>query len=117
MGYYWLRFRDAADYKYPEIKDSSSTIHYYGLEYRYTPSEKHAWFIRNNNMSSSGSYYDPVSRDSSNDRQKHVLGAGYEYTMKNGGKIGVCVNNVWIRDKHPDKYDGVEVLSWINTSF
>lgn len=118
MGYYWLRFRDAAQYKYPEIKDSSSTIHYYGLEYKYTSSEKHAWFIRSNNMSSSGRYFDPVSKDSSNDRQKHVLGVGYEYTMQNGGKIGALVNNVWMKDKHPDKkYDGVEVLCWINTSF
>lgn len=118
MGYYWLRFRDAAKYKYPEYKDSSSTIHYYGLEYRYSPSEKHAWFVRNNNMSSSGRYFDPVSKASSNDRQKHLLGAGYEFTMKNGGKIGVGFNKYWMKDKNPEKkYHGNEMLVWLNTSF
>lgn len=112
MGYYWLRRRFADKYDYPAgYKGNDSTVHYYGLEYKYAPNERHAWFARSNNMSSTGQYYDPVSGDSSNDRRKHVVGVGYEFNMNTGGKIGVGVNNFWMKDKNPDKkYDGFEVL-------
>lgn len=119
MGYYWLRTNNADSYDYPAGTDSSSSnVHYYGLEYKYSPSERHTWFIRNNNMSSFGDYYDPVTGERISDRRKHVLGVGYDFNMNEAASIGLGMNGYLMKDKDPDKdYDGTEFLLWFNKSF
>lgn len=119
MGYFWLRQSEGNDYYYPGAEgDGTSYVRYYGLEYKYAPSEKHAWYLRSNNMLSTGTYYDPISGERINGRKKHVIGAGYEYNFTPEMEIGVNVNNFWMKDKSPKKdYDGNEVQVWFNASF
>lgn len=119
MGYFWLRQSGGNDYYYPDAEgDGTSYVRYYGLEYKYAPNENHAFYLRSNNMLSTGTYYDPISGERVNGRKKHVVGAGYEYNLNENTEIGVNLNNFWMKDKSPKKdYDGNEVLVWFNASF
>lgn len=119
MGYFWLRQSEGNDYYYPGAEaDGTSYVRYYGLEYKYAPNEKHAWYLRSNNMFSTGTYYDPISGERVNGRKKYVIGAGYEYNFNESTEIGINLNNFWMKDKSPKKdYDGNEVLVWFNASF
>lgn len=119
MGYFWLRQSEGNDYYYPvDEGDGTSYVRYYGLEYKYAPNEKHAFYLRSNNMLSTGVYYDPITGERINGRKKHVLGAGYEYNITPETELGVNLNTFRMKDKSPKKdYDGNEVLVWLNTSF
>lgn len=110
MGYFWLRSKGANS----NSAGSSSTVRYYGLEYKYSVDENRAWFVRNNNMLSTGNYYDPLNNNYEVDgRNKHTLGVGYEINMQEQGRLTIDANYYWLRDKNPrKKYKGIEFAVW-----
>lgn len=115
MGYYWLRSNGANKYYDSSFAGggSSSNVRYYGLEYKYFVNENRSWFIRNNNMLSTGNYYDPISNENIDGREKHTLGIGYEINMQEQGTLTIDANYYWLRDKNPyKKYKGMELAVW-----
>lgn len=116
MGYFWLRDNGSNSYD-NGVKGNGSTVRYYGLEYKYSVDENRAWYIRNNNMLSTGNYYDPINKDEINGREKHTLGVGYEINMQKRGRLAFGVNYYWLNNKNPhNSYKGTEFLAWFSKS-
>lgn len=112
MGYFWLRVNAATTYDDDNV-DSGSDVRYYGLEYKYSLDESRAWYVRNNNMLSTGDYYDPMSDAGISGRDKHTLGIGYEINLREKGIFTVEANYYRMREKRPRReYRGTEFAVW-----
>ncbi len=116
MAYFWVRDSGSNTYyNKPVGGGSGSMVRYYGLEYKYKVDEKRAWYIRNNNMLSTGTYYDVLTGETINGRKKHTLGVGYEIKLGTDEKLSFNADYFWMKDKDTSEdYKGAEFLVFYN---
>lgn len=116
MAYFWVRDSGSNTYyNAPFSGGSGSMVRYYGLEYKYKVDEQRAWFIRNNNMLSTGTYHDVLTGETINGRKKHTLGVGYEIKLGTDETLSLSADYFWMKDKDTEKdYDGAEFIVFYN---
>lgn len=116
MAYFWVRDSGSNTYyNRPDSGGSGSMVRYYGLEYKYKVDEKRAWFVRNNNMLSTGTYNDVLTGETINGRKKHTLGVGYEIKLASDETLSFNAEYFWMKDKDTSEdYKGAEFLVFYN---
>lgn len=116
MAYFWVRDTGSNTY-YDSSRSSSggSMVRYYGLEYRFKLDENRAWFVRNNNMLSTGTYHNVLTGETVNGRKKHTLGIGYEVKLTKEETLTLSADYFWMKDKDTDEdYNGAEFIVFYN---
>lgn len=119
MAYFWVRENGSNTYYTPPFSSGGgkSRVRYYGLEYKFKLDENCAWFIRNNNMLSTGTYNDVLTGETINGRKKHTLGVGYKIKLASDETLSLNADYFWMKDKDTGKdYDGAEFMVFYNRS-
>ena len=119
MAYFWVRENGSNTYYTPPFSSGGgkSRVRYYGLEYKFKLDENRAWFIRNNNMLSTGTYNDVLTGETINGRKKHTLGVGYKIKLASDETLSLNADYFWMKDKDTGKdYDGAEFMVFYNRS-
>ena len=119
MAYFWVRENGSNTYYTPPFSNGGgkSRVRYYGLEYKFKLDENRAWFIRNNNMLSTGTYNDVLTGETINGRKKHTLGVGYKIKLVSDETLSLNADYFWMKDKDTGKdYDGAEFTVFYNRS-
>lgn len=119
MAYFWVRENGSNTYYTPPFSSGGgkSRVRYYGLEYKFKLDENRAWFIRNNNMLSTGTYNDVLTGETINGREKHTLGVGYKIKLASDETLSLNADYFWMKDKDTGKdYDGAEFMVFYNRS-
>jgi len=117
MAYFWVRENGSNTYYTPPYSSGGgkSRVRYYGLEYKFKLDENRAWFIRNNNMLSTGTYNDVLTGETINGRKKHTLGVGYTIKLASDETLSLNADYFWMKDKDTGKdYDGAEFIVFYN---
>ena len=117
MAYFWVRENGSNTYYTPPFSSGGgkSRVRYYGLEYKFKLDENRAWFIRNNNMLSTGTYNDVLTGETINGRKKHTLGVGYTIKLASDETLSLNADYFWMKDKDTGKdYDGAEFMVFYN---
>ena len=117
MAYFWVRENGSNTYYTPPFSSGGgkSRVRYYGLEYKFKLDENRAWFIRNNNMLSTGTYNDVLTGETINGRKKHTLGVGYKIKLASDETLSLNADYFWMKDKDTGKdYDGAEFVVFYN---
>jgi len=117
MAYFWVRENGSNTYYTPPFSSGGgkSMVRYYGLEYKFKLDENRAWFIRNNNMLSTGTYNDVLTGETINGRKKHTLGVGYKIKLASDETLSLNADYFWMKDKDTGKdYDGAEFVVFYN---
>jgi hypothetical protein len=117
MAYFWVRENGSNTYYTPPFSSGGgkSRVRYYGLEYKFKLDENRAWFIRNNNMLSTGTYNDVLTGETINGRKKHTLGVGYKIKLASDETLSLNADYFWMKDKDTGKdYDGAEFMVFYN---
>lgn len=116
MAYFWVRENGSNTYYTPPYgSGGKSRVRYYGLEYKFKLDENRAWFIRNNNMLSTGTYNDVLTGETINGRKKHTLGVGYTIKLASDETLSLNADYFWMKDKDTGKdYDGAEFMVFYN---
>lgn len=116
MAYFWVRENGSNTYYTPPYgSGGKSRVRYYGLEYKFKLDENRAWFIRNNNMLSTGTYNDVLTGETINGRKKHTLGVGYKIKLASDETLSLNADYFWMKDKDTGKdYDGAEFVVFYN---
>ena len=119
MAYFWVRENGSNTYYTPPFSSGGgkSRVRYYGLEYKFKLDENRAWFIRNNNMLSTGTYNDVLTGETINGRKKHTLGVGYKIKLASDETLSLNADYFCMKDKDTGKdYDGAEFMVFYNRS-
>ena len=119
MAYFWVRENGSNTYYTPPFSNGGgkSRVRYYGLEYKFKLDENRAWFIRNNNMLSTGTYNDVLTGETINGRKKHTLGVGYKIKLASDETLSLNADYFWMKDKDTGKdYNGAEFMVFYNRS-
>ena len=119
LAYFWVRENGSNTYYTPPFSSGGgkSRVRYYGLEYKFKLDENRAWFIRNNNMLSTGTYNDVLTGETINGRKKHTLGVGYKIKLASDETLSLNADYFWMKDKDTGKdYDGAEFMVFYNRS-
>lgn len=119
MAYFWVRENGSNTYYTHPFSSGGgkSRVRYYGLEYKFKLDENRAWFIRNNNMLSTGTYNDVLTGETINGRKKHTLGVGYKIKLASDETLSLNADYFWMKDKDTGKdYDGAEFMVFYNRS-
>ena len=117
MAYFWVRENGSNTYYDSPFSSGGgkSRVRYYGLEYKFKLDENRAWFIRNNNMLSTGTYNDVLTGETVNGRKKHTLGVGYKVKLASDETLSLNADYFWMEDKDTGKeYDGAEFTVFYN---
>ena len=116
MAYFWVRENGSNTYYTPPYgSGGKSRVRYYGLEYKFKLDENRAWFIRNNNMLSTGTYNDVLTGETINGRKKHTLGFGYKIKLASDETLSLNADYFWMKDKDTGKdYDAAEFMVFYN---
>ena len=117
MAYFWVRENGSNTYYTPPFSSGGgkSRVRYYGLEYKFKLDENRAWFIRNNNMLSTGTYNDVLTGETINGRKKHTFGVGYKIKLASDETLSLNADYFWMKDKDTGKdYDGAEFMVFYN---
>ena len=117
MAYFWVRENGSNTYYTPPFSSGGgkSRVRYYGLEYKFKLDENRAWFIRNNNMLSTGTYNDVLTGETINGRKKNTLGVGYKIKLASDETLSLNADYFWMKDKDTGKdYDGTEFMVFYN---